>query len=254
MIGIGAFWECTSLTSVDIPDSVILIQKQAFAGCIHLTSLILGENVKSIEKYAFYSCNHLIEFKIPKNLTSFDTEAINGCCALESISVDENNAIYASVKGILYNKSIKKLIKCPTGWKGDLVLPKSVINSDSGFSSCKALTSVTFGSAIKAIDNVSFRDCELLESMIIGKNVRKIMFEGFYDCTSLSSITFLGLKSPAIVPPPERHYGCCELINEMKHELKLDNVLGHAYASSNFPPPGSYFGELLMGEHIREVD
>ena len=53
------FQNCTSLTSVTIPDSVTSIGNTAFLGCTSLTSITIPDSVTSIGEYAFYECNSL---------------------------------------------------------------------------------------------------------------------------------------------------------------------------------------------------
>ncbi|MGN0489768.1 MAG: leucine-rich repeat protein [Ruminococcus sp.] len=65
-IGNGAFYECTNITSVKIPNSVTLIDQWAFYGCSNLDSLSLPENC-TIENYAFMGCDNLKSFDIPEH-------------------------------------------------------------------------------------------------------------------------------------------------------------------------------------------
>ena len=58
-IGGGSFRECTSLTSVTIPNSVTSIGSCAFFDCDGLTSVTIPNSVTSIENYAFYNCDGL---------------------------------------------------------------------------------------------------------------------------------------------------------------------------------------------------
>ncbi len=59
-IGDGAFYACSSLTSVTIPNSVTSIGSYAFQECSSLTSVTIPNSVTSIGDYAFYWCiyNH----------------------------------------------------------------------------------------------------------------------------------------------------------------------------------------------------
>lgn len=58
-IGISAFNDCSALTSVNIPNGVKLIWYEAFAGCVSLTSVTIPDSVVEIGNYAFYCCKNL---------------------------------------------------------------------------------------------------------------------------------------------------------------------------------------------------
>jgi hypothetical protein len=58
-IGSNAFSGCSSLTEIEIPDSVTSIGESAFSDCKKLTSITIPDSVTSIEKSAFSGCNNL---------------------------------------------------------------------------------------------------------------------------------------------------------------------------------------------------
>ena len=58
-IGSFAFYGCSGLTSVTIPNSVTSIGEDAFGYCTGLTSVTIGNLVTSIGEYAFYNCSGL---------------------------------------------------------------------------------------------------------------------------------------------------------------------------------------------------
>ena len=62
-IGEKAFWGCSGITSLTLPDSVTSIGDSAFRGCSGITSLTIPDSVTSIGEYAFKSCNALTEIK-----------------------------------------------------------------------------------------------------------------------------------------------------------------------------------------------
>ena len=69
-IGYRAFWDCTSLTSITIPDSVTSISNGAFWNCSSLTSITIPDSVTSIGYGAFWDCSSLTSITIPDSVTS----------------------------------------------------------------------------------------------------------------------------------------------------------------------------------------
>ena len=82
-----AFYNCSDLTSVIIPESVTSIGNYAFYGCSALTSATIGNGVKTIGKRAFYNCRSLTSIKIPDSVTDIDLSAFMNCYALTSVSI-----------------------------------------------------------------------------------------------------------------------------------------------------------------------
>ena len=81
-IGGGAFFGCTSLTSVTIPDSVTSIGNNAFSGCNGLNSVMIGNGVTIIGASAFYWCTSLTSVTIGTNVTSIADSAFAYCTSL----------------------------------------------------------------------------------------------------------------------------------------------------------------------------
>ena len=85
-IGDYAFWNCSGLTSVDIPDSVTSIGNYAFSWCSGLTSVDIPDGVTSIGYYAFGGCSSLTEVTIPDSVTSIGGYAFGGCTKLTNVT------------------------------------------------------------------------------------------------------------------------------------------------------------------------
>ena len=92
-IGDGAFEECVTLSSIDIPDSVTTIGTRAFYNCEAITSISLSSNLTSISDYTFYMCYRMTSIELPSSITSIGTYAFYNCSALESIVIPENVTI-----------------------------------------------------------------------------------------------------------------------------------------------------------------
>ncbi|MBQ7484112.1 MAG: leucine-rich repeat domain-containing protein, partial [Bacteroidaceae bacterium] len=71
-IGGYAFYGCTGLTSVTIPNSVTTIGKSAFERCTGLTSITIPNSVTCIEKGAFSGCTGLTSINIPNSVTNIE--------------------------------------------------------------------------------------------------------------------------------------------------------------------------------------
>ena len=74
-IGKGAFYSCTSLISITLPNSVTNIGDAAFAYCTRLTSFTIPNSVTTIGAYAFYDCTGLPSIMIPDSVTSIGANA-----------------------------------------------------------------------------------------------------------------------------------------------------------------------------------
>jgi len=86
-IGNSAFSDCSGLTSVIIPSSVVSIGDGAFWGCSGLTSVTIPEGVTSIGNCAFVYCSGLTSVTIPEGVTSIGDSAFSGCSGLTSVSI-----------------------------------------------------------------------------------------------------------------------------------------------------------------------
>ena len=163
----GCFQDCRSIKNIIIPSSVSTIGESAFSGCTSLSSVFIGSGVKELDKRGFYGCDSLAE-----------------------ITVDEKNANYSSLDGVLFNKDKTNVIICPNGKKGTYSLPNKVTKISSyAFCNCSGLTSVTIPNSVTSIENYAFDDCTGLTNISIPNSVTSIEGSAFSGCTGLTSIT-----------------------------------------------------------------
>jgi predicted lipoprotein with Yx(FWY)xxD motif len=162
----GAFWYCTSLTSVTIPNSVT-----------------------SIGELAFGRCSSLASVTIPASVTSIGQQAFGVCSSLTAINVDAANTAYSSQDGVLYNKAKTTLYTYPTGKTGAFTIPAGVTSiGEVAFYGCTSLASVTIPAGVTSIGERAFQSCTGLTSVTIGSGVKGIREGAFSSCTRLTEI------------------------------------------------------------------
>ena len=89
-IGKSAFKNCSSLTSVTIPDSFTSIWSWAFQYCSSLTSITIPDSVTSIGGNAFRGCSSLTSITIPDSVNSIGEWAFYDCSSLTNIYFESN--------------------------------------------------------------------------------------------------------------------------------------------------------------------
>ena len=158
LIADGAFSNCSSLTSITIPNSVTSIGNYAFSYCSSLTSFIIPNSVSSVGDHAFYRCSSLISVTIPESVTIIEDNAFSSCSSLTSVTI-----------------------------------PNSVTSiGDYAFSGCKSLTSITIPNSVTSIGNSAFSSCTSLTSITIPYSVTSIGSYAFSNCDSLTKTNYTG--------------------------------------------------------------
>ena len=194
-IGSCAFRNCSSLTSVTIPNSVTSIGGQTFEGCSSLTSITIPNSVTSIGIYAFDGCSSLTSVTIPNSITSIGDWAFAGCSSLTSVTIPNSvtsigNFAFRGCSSLttpVYNAHCFAYM--PTSFKGAYVIPEGIKQIAGGaFADCSSPTSVTIPNSVTSIGIYAFEGCSSLTSITIPNSVTSIGDYAFDGCSSLVSM------------------------------------------------------------------
>ena len=156
-IGDSAFFICTSLTEVVIPESVTSIGAYAFYGCDELTEIDIPEGVTSIGDYAFQECTSLTEMTIPDTVTTIGQNAFRDCTSLAT--VDLPNGI----------QTIEQHI----------------------FEGCTALETITLPDTVNLIHVAAFQNSGL-KSITLPASLLTIEGNAFLGCDDLTTVYYRG--------------------------------------------------------------
>ena len=185
-IGNYAFYYCSKLTSVTIPNSVTSIELGTFSGCSGLTSINIPNSVTSIGSGAFYDCSSLTSVTIPNSVTSIRNSAFFGCSSLTSITIP--NSVTSIGSWAFFGCSSLTSI----------TIPNSVTSiEESAFSGCSGLTSITIPNSVEYIGSYAFYYCSKLTSITIGNSVKSIGGWAF-DGVDLTTVVSL-IENPFVI-------------------------------------------------------
>ena len=232
-IGYSAFGGCSSLTSIEIPNSVTYIGELAFHST-SLTSIEFPNSVTSIGTHVINSCPNIESVEIPSSLTEIGDYNFIYCPNLKSIKVNSSNPIYDS------RNNCNALIETETntliaGCK-NTIIPNTVTSIGMyAFINIDDLTSIEIPNSVVTICKGAFNGCDNLEEVVFEENSNlKYIYGEPYEwggafgyCINLksieipSSINYIGIRT---------FEDCSNLIGITFEEgSQLDSIAGTAF-------------------------
>ena len=273
-IGWYAFYNCSSLESVEIPNSVTSIGEEAFYRCSGLTSVSIGNSVTSIGNSVFYGCSGLTSVSIGNSVTSIGEYAFRECSRLKKVEISDleawckisfyngyANPTYYSHNLFLNGQEIKNLIIPESiqelkfaafyGCSGltSVEIPNSVTTiGERLFYGCSGLTSVEIPNSVTSIGDFAFDRCSGLISVEIPNSVTSIGDCAFYGCSGLTSVSI----GNSITSIDESVFSGCSGLKLVFLNAKKCSVI-----KGDDPSAGSFTSSdltLVIGADVEKID
>lgn len=213
MISDDAFTDCTALKSVDLGKNISEISDYAFTNCSNIDTLhLMDKNEKTL--YAFRSCkikeliykegttiisdgilyyNSTVEkIYVPSTTTKIGEYywgVLGKYYGLKQIDVHPNNNTYCSINGVLYDKNMTTIYRCPRNINiSEFIIPDSVSNIYKyAFKCAKNIKTLTISDKVSDIGDYSFSDCDI-KTLIIEEGTKKITNSMIVSRTTLETI------------------------------------------------------------------
>ncbi len=211
-IGNYAFYECSNIKEISIPESVTVLGDYCFYGCSSLASIELPEGIPGIPYYAFYRCSSLKSIVLPdsasyiadrgfyysglntitigKGMRNIAWQAFDGCSFTKVNIVDLStwaliNFEYSSSNPLSRGTG---MLYCNDEPVYDVVLPEGITKVGGAFSGYKYLRSIKIPDSVTSLANNVFHNCTALESVVLPSGITRIPTYAFNNCQSLTSI------------------------------------------------------------------
>ena len=199
----NAFYGCTGLTSITIPNSVTNIYSYAFYGCTGLTSITIPNSITEIAQSVFSNCTGLTSITIPNSVTSIGGHAFYGCSGLTSINIP--NSVTSIDYYAFYNCESLKDVNITISDLSEFANDNNCYNIKSSSWNVKTtyhyiykgeeLVDISLPDGIEKIGDYAFYGCTGLTSIELPKSITSVGDYAFYGCTALAKVSITDLNA-----------------------------------------------------------
>jgi hypothetical protein len=215
-IGGSTFSNLSSLTSINLPSSLITIGSAAFNNCTSLSSINLPSSLITIGSAAFNNCTSLSSINLPSSLSSIGTNIFEVCTSLTTVTVDESNTNFKTIGNALCSYDGSVLYSYYDYVSTSYIVPDSVttindlafrfnttiqsitmnnvvIFNNGAFQNCTSLSSITLSNTLTTIASQALQNLAIT-SIVMPASVTTIGGYAIAFCSNLTTITFEGNK------------------------------------------------------------
>ena len=181
-LGGGAFYQCTKVTSVTLPNTIRAIGERCFESCFNLTSINLPNSIKDIGRLAFLWCTRLASITLPKNLEFIKDGCFDGCESLESVVIPDG---VIEIQTGAFNQCFSL---------ESVEIPNSVVRIGSGAFEYTSLSTVVIPNSVAELGNDAFSNT-WIETVVLSENI-DYFGSHFDNCKEIKSFTSLNKVPP----------------------------------------------------------
>lgn len=194
-IGKYAFLDCSSLTSVALPDGITSIETFAFGYCSNLKSITFPKSFISIGSQAFQGCSNIESVTLSENVMAIGHNAFNACSGelLVNCNIPDGAFWDSNFTKITIGDNVKSLPESPfmgcsklQEFKGKFSSTDGrclIVDGELNSFAPSGLTKYEVPLSVTKIGRYSFAHCTKLESITLSENVSKIGYAAFMGCT-----------------------------------------------------------------------
>lgn len=222
-IGYGAFSRCSGLITLTIPNSVTSLGSSAFIGCSGLTSVKVSGGLSFIEDNVFYGCSNLTSVNIPNSVSSIGEYAFYNCKSLNSITIPKNvTRIGESAFLNCWNLTSVQITDlaawCRINFRN--VDSNPLFYAHHIFLNGNEIEILYIPSTVTGIENYAFYNCKGLVSISIPSCVTRISKNAFLGCEGLTSVTIPG----NVINIGEGSFAACENLTTVTIEEGVASI------------------------------
>lgn len=172
-VGNSAFYWCSELTSISIPDNVTSIGSYCFAYCSNLSNVSLSNNLSALGMGAFAGCSKLESTTVPGSIGILESSVFQNCTGLKSVVLSEG---ITEISHIAFNGCTSLI---------SIALPSSLSKIESAFSGCSSLESIILPKNLTTVNGSAFSGCSSLKELIIEDGESELFFSNPYKTSNI---------------------------------------------------------------------